>query len=90
WDETIFLDGYPGKFVVLARRHQDTWYIAAINAEKTEKEIDIALPMLTNKSLQVYSDGTNREPQLNKLLLNSTNHIKMKLLPDGGTVLIGK
>ncbi|KQN34949.1 alpha-glucosidase [Pedobacter sp. Leaf41] len=90
WDETIFLDGYPGKFVVLARRHQDTWYIAAINAEKTEKEIDIALPMLTNKSLQVYSDGTNREPQLNKLLLNSTNHIKMKLLTDGGTVLIGK
>lgn len=27
WDETQFIDGYPGKFVILARRHGDngTW-----------------------------------------------------------------
>ena len=32
WDETHFLDGYPGKYVVLARRHGSQWYIAALNA----------------------------------------------------------
>ena len=30
WDETRFIDGYPGKFVVLARRNGDRWYIAGL------------------------------------------------------------
>ncbi|WP_432709307.1 glycoside hydrolase family 97 catalytic domain-containing protein, partial [Pedobacter sp.] len=37
WDETVFIDGYPGKYCVLARRHGDTWYIAGINAEQKDK-----------------------------------------------------
>ena len=32
WDETRFIEGYPGKYIVLARRHGDTWYVAAVNA----------------------------------------------------------
>ena len=32
WDETRFIDGYPGEHVALARRSGDTWYVAAINA----------------------------------------------------------
>lgn len=31
WDETRFIDGYPGRYIVLARRHGNTWYIAAAN-----------------------------------------------------------
>ena len=34
WDETRFIDGYPGRYVILARRHGEQWYIAAINAQK--------------------------------------------------------
>ncbi len=34
WDEVRFIDGYPGKYVVLARRHGDRWYIAGVNAQK--------------------------------------------------------
>ncbi len=30
WDDTKFLDGYPGKYVVLARRSRGHWYIAGI------------------------------------------------------------
>jgi hypothetical protein len=37
WDETKFIDGYPGKFVVLARRHKQTWYIVGLNAENDTK-----------------------------------------------------
>ena len=32
WDETRFIDGYPGEHVALARRKGNTWYVAAINA----------------------------------------------------------
>jgi hypothetical protein len=38
WDETVFIDGYPGKYSVIARRHQNQWYVAGINAEKTVKK----------------------------------------------------
>ena len=33
WDEVRFIDGYPGKYVILARRHGDKWYIAGVNEE---------------------------------------------------------
>lgn len=42
WDETRFLDGYPGRFAALARRSGRTWYIAAINGEDSPR--DVALP----------------------------------------------
>ena len=37
WEETVFIDGYPGKYVVLARRNGNNWYIAGLNAEKNDK-----------------------------------------------------
>ena len=35
WDETKFIDGYPGKYVILARRSGDKWYIAGVTSDKT-------------------------------------------------------
>ena len=42
WDETRFLAGYPGRFVVLARRHGTTWYVAGIANEDVTCELDLA------------------------------------------------
>ena len=33
WDEVRFIDGYPGKYVILARRSGNRWFVAGINAE---------------------------------------------------------
>ena len=41
WDETRLLDGFPGKYVVLARRHGLTWYVAALNADGTPLSLDV-------------------------------------------------
>ena len=38
WDDVKFLDGYPGKFVVLARQGDGRWYVAGINGEATRKD----------------------------------------------------
>ena len=35
WDETKFIDGYPGKYVILARRSGDKWYVAGVTSDKT-------------------------------------------------------
>ncbi|MFX3634649.1 MAG: glycoside hydrolase family 97 catalytic domain-containing protein [Candidatus Pristimantibacillus sp.] len=32
WDETMLIDGYPGRFVTIARRSDDQWYVASICA----------------------------------------------------------
>jgi hypothetical protein len=46
WDETRFIDGYPGEFVVLARRIGSTWYLAGLNGTQGYKELDLPLDFL--------------------------------------------
>ncbi|MBP5769871.1 MAG: glycoside hydrolase family 97 catalytic domain-containing protein [Bacteroidaceae bacterium] len=43
WDDTRFIEGFPGKYIVLARRHADRWYIVAMNAEEKAKQLNIDL-----------------------------------------------
>ena len=35
WDETRFIDGYPGKYVILARRSGNKWYVAGVTSDGT-------------------------------------------------------
>lgn len=90
WDETVFLDGYPGKYVVLARRHQDTWYVVGINAEKQEKALRIALPMLKNKTLKVYGDDKARVAQFSNISLPKDKHIELRIPSGGASIIIGQ
>jgi len=90
WDETVLIDGYPGKYCVLARRHKEEWFITAVNAEKKEKTITVSLPMLRGNALTVYSDRDDRSSQVDKVKIGKSKQIKIRLLPDGGTVIMGK
>lgn len=90
WDSTIFIDGYPGKYCVLARCHGDTWYIAGINAEQKEKTITVSLPMLSDEKVLLYSDNEDKQPQLTRLRLQKNKQVKLKLWSNGGAVIIGK
>ncbi|WP_293942462.1 MULTISPECIES: glycoside hydrolase family 97 protein [unclassified Sphingobacterium] len=90
WDETVFVDGYPGKYVVLARRKNQQWYIAAINAEAKTKEIDINLPMLSGKSIQLISDTKERESVQKMINLKREKTIRLTLQPNAGALLFGE
>ncbi|MFD1257295.1 glycoside hydrolase family 97 catalytic domain-containing protein [Mucilaginibacter terrae] len=43
WDEVRFIDGYPGKLVVMARKTGNRWIIAGINGENVDKDVKIDL-----------------------------------------------
>src|SRR6185369_10061287 len=43
WDDTKFLDGYPGKFAVFARRGEGRWYVAGINGESKVRKLTLDL-----------------------------------------------
>jgi len=89
WDETVFLDGYPGKYCVLARRHDDRWYIAGINAQKEPLKLKLNLPMLRKGDrVAFYSDTKNREPQLEQKTIQKPDETSVTIQPEGGIVLI--
>ncbi len=46
WEKVRFLEGFPGKYVALARRSGDTWYIGAINAQDLPQTIELDLSRL--------------------------------------------
>ena len=53
WDETRFIDGYPGKYVIIARRSGDKWYIAGVTSDKTPLKEKVFSP----SSFLEYSDS---------------------------------
>lgn len=89
WDETVFIDGYPGKYVVLARRHGYKWYIAGINAEGQEKIINVSLPMLSGKTVELYTDHKDRSSVYTTLKLPKDGTIKLTIPTGGASLLVG-
>ena len=57
WDDVHFIDGYPGKFMILARRSGTKWYVAGINGEALEKTWEVDLSFMKRKSIALISDG---------------------------------
>lgn len=90
WDETQYIAGYPGKYVVLARRSGDKWYIAGINAEKEPIELTLNIPMLQKGDLvKLYSDDKkSREPIKSDLKIKKDGEVKLTLLTDGGFIIV--
>lgn len=87
WDETRFIDGYPGKYVVLARRHGDSWYLAAVNGSKETIKLKLDLPMFAGKNVSLYSDDKKGEPHLSTLKVKETGKVQLEIRPQGGVVL---
>ena len=63
WDETRFVDGVPGKYVVLARRHGNDWYVAGINATSEPLKLNLNVDMLAGKEVSLYGDNFTKEAQ---------------------------
>jgi len=53
WDDVKFVEGFPGEFVVIARRAGKTWYVAGINADTQLRKIKLDL-----KALGIPGQGT--------------------------------
>ena len=89
WDETRYIDGYPGKYVVLARRHGNDWYVAGLSAGKQPLPLTLNLPMFApGQTLQYYVDDKKTgEPSLTTLKVDKKGQAKVVLQPNGGLIL---
>lgn len=92
WDDTRLIDGYPGKYVVLARRHADKWYIAGVNALKEPVKVKLDLSALGLKGAEavIYADEKGKELIAKPLKLKNAASVPVEIMPDGGFVIVCK
>jgi len=89
WDEVRLLDGYPGKYVVLARRKGNKWFIAGINAQKETRKIKLKLPMLASgTALKYYADDEQLNGKTATIKLKNNQEVEIKIPCNGGMVLL--
>lgn len=89
WDEVRFLEGYPGKYAVFARRKGTKWYVAGINAQKETLKIKLKLPMLTSgTALKYYSDDEELNGKVKTLTLKNNKEVEIKIPCNGGILLL--
>lgn len=88
WDETRFIDGYPGRYIVLARRHGNTWYIAAVNATAEPLKLKLDLPVLAGQEVSLYGDDKKMQPQLKLQKIKTDGSLQLTVQPQGGAVIV--
>ena len=59
WDETRFIDGYPGKYCIMARRAGTKWYVVGVTSDGTslQKKIDTKAFFPKGTKPTVYTDS---------------------------------
>ncbi len=89
WDDVKFIDGYPGKYVVLARRHGDKWYVAGVNAMAEPVKLKLQLPMLSNGTEMVqYSDDKDLQGQVKQVKYAAKKGVQVSIPGNGGFVCV--
>ena len=88
WDDVKFIDGYPGKYCIMARRTGDKWYVVGINAQDTPVKLKLSLPMFPSGSqLSVYSDTDKLEGSLKTVKLSKKQQLQISIPCNGGLVI---
>ena len=87
WQETRFIEGYPGKYVVMARKATNgQWYIAGLNAQKQPLNLTLNLSAFSGLS-KLYIDNQKGEPTLTPLKTDKKGNVKVTILPNGGLII---
>ena len=90
WDETRFLDGYPTRYVALARRHGSKWYVGALNGTQEPISMTLDLSMFANQTMTCLTDQPlkkSKKAQVNALQLPTPVQKQLKV-PQNGKVQI--
>lgn len=92
WDETMFIDGYPGRYAVVARRHAGKWYIAGVSNDEATRKLVLSLPMLSKgQEVTLYADDAKGKPlTATKLKIKNPEAVKLDVKSNGGFVIVAE
>jgi hypothetical protein len=87
WDDTRFVDGYPGELAVIARRSGNRWFVAGINGEPANKQLILDLSFIEAESGDLLTDGED-EFSFHKRRVAASESVDVELKPNGGFVAV--
>ena len=93
WDETRFIEGYPEKSFLIARRKGEAWYVAVLNGQSEAASFDIPLTFLGEGSYtaSIIADGSAaRRFSFSTREVTKSEQIHVDCLSRGGCVLTFK
>jgi alpha-glucosidase len=86
WDDVKFIDGFPGEYCIIARKTNNQWFIAGINASKESKVINADFSFIEKGAkMQMITDGEKKNSFSNKIVKSKKTTIQMK--PEGGFIV---
>ena len=88
WDDTKLLSGYPGKWVALARRSGEDWYVGVINGLDTPQTIAMDWAFLADTDYHITTFGdVAAEARAWHIDTNATLPDSIAMAPRGGYVV---
>jgi alpha-glucosidase len=93
WDETRVLNGVPAKYITVARRRGNEWFIGSITNEDA-RTLDVPLSFLGSGvyDAEIYADGPNaaadpKDSVAAKRRVDARTVLQLKLAPGGGSAI---
>ncbi len=88
WDDSEFIAGYPGSYVVIARKAGKAWYVAGLNADDSDRTVTLDLSFLGQRKGTLITDGATERAFSSTDIANTTTNITIKA--HGGFVAVFK
>ena len=88
WDDIQFIDGFPARYVIIARRSGSRWFVAGINSLKEPRsfELDLSDLSATDTGILITDGETDRSFSREDVTLNN-GKLNLTIKPSGGFVL---
>ncbi len=94
WDETKVLNGEPGKYVTIARRSGQNWFLGAMtNWDARDMEIPLGFLGPGEYDAEIFADGPDADKRatslsMNKKRLKPGESLPVHLAPGGGAAIV--
>jgi len=92
WDESKVLEGEPGKYITMARRHGGEWFIGSIANAARRTEISLGFLPEGKYVAEIYTDGdasipTRTKVRVSKYRVSSKDVLRLNLRDSGGAAI---
>jgi alpha-glucosidase len=88
WEDVKFIDGFPARYVIIARKSDKGWFVAGINSLKEQVSFNLDLSDLnTSGTGFLITDGETDRSFSRKNVTLQNGRFKLDMKPSGGFVM---
>ncbi len=90
WEDLRFIDGYPGRYVILARKSAGKWYITGINGQKEPLKVTVPMDLFeAGQQVTLYSDDSDLNGSVKQIKVSRRRELKVTI-PVNGAFLVSE